>query len=316
MMLPGQITACDPPPELLCDEPDAHLILTGSNGDLAARCSLWWRSTPVRAGEHIGAIGHFSANDAENGARLLLAACAQLAARGCKLAVGPMDGNTWRRYRLIIDRGDEPPFFLEPDTPAYWPECFARAKFLTSATYCSSVQDDLEWRDNRIHAVATRAANAGINIRTIDMRDPERDLVAMHALALHAFSNSFLFSPIGKSEFLARYSRLLPHVRPELVQVAEHRGNLVAFLFAVPDALESTRGAMPSTVILKTVAVRSGRIYAGLPHLMAARGATAAAGLGYRRAVHALMHNANSSLNWSALYGRVFRRYAVLERFL
>jgi L-amino acid N-acyltransferase YncA len=311
-----QVRLAATPSELACDEPDAHLVLAGDDGDAATRCSLWWRSTPLLGGRRIGAIGHFRALDGESSARLLLAACAQLEARGCGMALGPMDGNTWRRYRLVIERGDESPFFLEPDTPDHWPDCFAHAGFSVLATYCSSVQENLRLRDERLHAVDRRAAEAGIRIRTFDREDTERELRSMHELAVEAFQHGFLFSPIGTAQFLEQYTRVLPLVRDELVLIAEQFGEPVAFLFALPDALEAERGAARRTVILKTVAVRPGRAYAGLAHLLAERAATAALELGYVRAVHALMHEANSSLNWSARYGRVFRRYALLGRSL
>jgi L-amino acid N-acyltransferase YncA len=300
-----RIVESSPPAELLRDEPDVHLALEGESG---ARCSIWWRDTPEHEAQRVGAIGHFSAADAESGAALLRGACERLAARGCRVAVGPMDGNTWRRYRVVVERSDEPPFLLEPDTPPHWGECFARAGFAPLATYRSSVQDDLGQRDDRVQAVARRAAAAGIRIRSLDCNHVERDLCGMHALALSAFSASFLFSPISQAAFLAQYSRLLPHVNPQLVLIAEQRGEVVGFAFGLPDVL--------GRVILKTVAVRPGLAYMGLGHALADHGAGVAAGLGYRRAVHALMHEANSSSSWSARYGRVFRRYALLGRSL
>ena len=288
-----RIELCPPPDELAADQPDAHMIL----GD--ARCSLWWHRTPEHAGRRVGAIGHFSARGAESGAELLQAACKRLASEGCRLAIGPMDGNTWRRYRLVIEGSDEPPFFLEPANPAHWPTCFSRAGFSVAATYCSSMQEDLGFHDDRLTALARRAAEAGIRIRALERCSAERDLCDIHAVALCAFRDSFLFSPIDKTQFLAQYSRLLRCVRPELVLIAE-----------------AGRGAAPSTAILKTIAARPGRAYAGIARLLVARGAQAAAELGYRRAVHALMHEANSSLSWSARHGRVFRRYALFGRTL
>jgi len=304
-----------PPAALARDVPDAHLVLAGDSGE-AARCSLWWEGTPRLNGQRVGAIGHFSADDAPAGARLLRAACARLAAQGCRIAVGPMDGNSWRNYRLVSERGDAPPFLLEPDTPAHWPACFADAGFSVIARYCSSLQDDLRSRDARLAPIAQRAAAAGIRIRTFARRRAEQELCAIHALALEAFRDSFLFSPISRAGFLAQYARLLPLVREELILLAELRGEMVAFLFALPDALESARGAPPRTAILKTVAARRGRAFAGLAHLLAARAAENALALGYRRAVHALMHEANGSRNWSARSGTVFRRYALLGRTL
>lgn len=287
-----------PPPELARDEPDEHLTLGG-----AAACSLWRNS---------GAIGHFRARDAEAGAELLAAACARLAACGCARAVGPMDGTTWRSYRLVTERGSEPPFFLEPDTPAHWQACFSQAGFAPIARYCSSMQDDLAESEPRLARVAERAAAAGIRIRCFDRGRAEHELGAMHALAEDAFRDAFLFSPISRAQFTAQYARLLPVVRPELVQLAERDGELVAFLFGVPDALD----AQGRRAILKTVAARRGRAYAGLAHLLAARSAAAARAMGYTRAILALMHEDNISFNWSARSARVIRRYALMGRTL
>jgi hypothetical protein len=303
------VRECPPPAALAREEPDAHLLLE----DHRASCSLWWRRTPEHEGQRVGAIGHFAAADVESGATLLAAACARLAARGCRLAVGPMDGSTWRNYRLVLERGEEPPFFLEPDSPIHWPQCFARAGFSAAATYCSSVQENLRFEDRRLQLVERRAAQAGVRIRNLDLANPERDLADIHEIALAAFAGAYLFSPIERDEFIAQYARILPHVRPELVLIAEQAGMPLAFAFGVPDAFEPARG---TTVILKTVATRPGLAYAGLGHLLVAHGARDAAALGFRRVVHALMHDTNRSLAWSAAYGRVFRRYALLSRTL
>jgi GNAT superfamily N-acetyltransferase len=170
------------------------------------------------------------------------------------------------------------------------------------------MQEHLGQHDPRVQSVARRAAAAGISIRELDRGDAGRDLRGIHALSLSAFSQSFLFSPIGEGEFLAQYTQLLPHVKPELVLIAEQRGEVVGFAFGLPD--EHGR------VILKTVAVRPGLAYMGLGHVLVDHGAKVAAGMGYRRAVHALMHEANGSFSWSGRYGRVFRRYALFARAL
>lgn len=294
----SSVRICPLPPELARDEPDEHLAL----GDEAS-CSLWWKN---------GAIGHFQARDAGSGAELLTAASARLAAHGCARAVGPMDGSTWRSYRLVTERGTEPPFFLEPDTPAHWQACFSRAGFGPIARYCSSVQEDVALSDARLDGVAARAAAAGIRIRCFDPGRAEHELGAMHALAEEAFRDAFLHSPISREKFVAQYRRLLPAVRPELVTLAERDGELVAFLFGVPDALDP----QGRRAILKTVAARRGRGYAGLAHLLAARSAAAARAMGYTRAILALMHENKVSFNWSARSARVIRRYALMGRTL
>ena len=113
----GPLPALDPA-ELARHMPDAHAMVMASDGSTVGRCSLWWRETPLLPNERVGILGHYAAQDAEAGRLLLQRACAHLAGVGCTLALGPMDGSTWRHYRLIVDRGGEPPFFLEPDHPA------------------------------------------------------------------------------------------------------------------------------------------------------------------------------------------------------
>lgn len=68
------------------------------------------------------------------------------------------------------------------------------------------------------------------------------------------------------------------------------------------------------TVIIKTVAVLPGRAYAGLGNVLVARVQAIAYALGYRRAIHALMHDSNNSRNLSDRYARSIRRYTLYAR--
>lgn len=113
---------------------------------------------------------------------------------------------------------------------------------------------------------------------------------------------------------MAQYRCLLPLVRPELILLAEREGKAVGFLFAAPDLLQAQRGAPIDTLILKTVAVLPGRAYAGLGILLAERCHAKARDLGYRRVVHALMHDANRSRNVSAHYATPIRGYTLFSR--
>jgi GNAT superfamily N-acetyltransferase len=303
-------------------KPDLDLIVKDDGGAVRARCSCWWSAghtiDAVRPdeciGERIGVIGHYSAESADAGTRVLTDACAQLAARGCTIAVGPMDGNTWRSYRLVIERGSEPPFFLEPDTPDAWVSHFTAAGFETLATYSSALARDLTQRDPRLDALATRLAARNIVIRPLDLSHADDDLRRIFALSLIAFKDNFLYTPIDEGEFMEQNRRLLPAVRRELVLLAEHRAELVGFLFAVPDLLQQKRGQTPDTIIIKTVAVQPGHGHAGLGSLLVSEVQQRAAALGYTRAVHALMHEQNVSRNISRRYAETIRRYALFAK--
>jgi predicted N-acetyltransferase YhbS len=291
------------------DDADLNLEIDG------ARCALWWRTAPPWPDARLGVIGRYAAADDRSAVALLHAACAALRDAACGLAVAPMDGNTWRSYRAVTERGSEPPFFLEPDTPEAWPAQFAAAGFSVLATYHSSLATAPFERDPRMPAAAARLRRAGVVVRDVDMTRFEAELGAIHALSLAAFARNFLYTPISREAFVAQYLPVAPRVDPRLVLVAECDGRTVGFLFAIADWAEAQRtGQPPTTVIVKTVAVAPERRFAGLgAHLVDLVQARAEA-LGFRRAVHALMHDANNSANISARSGKVMRRYALFAR--
>ena len=304
------------PADLVRHAPDAHWMVVSDQSGPVARCSLWWRSTPHLPGHRLGVIGHYAARDASAACRLLQHACEQLAARCCTMAVGPMDGNTWRRYRLLTERGTEPVFFLEPDNPDAWPGHFLGAGFTPMAWYRSAITADLSRKDPRMERVADRLRADGIQIRPLDAQRVEEDLRRIYRVATISFRDNFLYTPIAEAEFLAHYHPVLPSVRPELVLLAERSGHPVGFLFAVPDMLQARPRQDIATIIIKTVAVLSDRSHAGLGGLLVARVHEIARSLGYRQAIHALMHETNVSRNISRHYACTMRRYALFARTL
>jgi GNAT superfamily N-acetyltransferase len=294
---------------------DRHLLLIDGR-TVVARCSCWWTDAPALPGQRLGAIGHYAAADAGTGAEILARACSVLASAGCTVAVGPMDGNTWRRYRFVIERGAEPPFALEPDNPDDWPGHWTGAGFSILATYASALNDDLSAEDPRTENGRQRIGTAGISIRPFDPGRADADLRRIFHLSLAAFSGNFLYTPISEAEFMAQQRAALAFVRPELVLLAERAGELAGFMFAIPDVLQLTRTGAVDTVILKTMAVDPALSGMGLGGVLMDDVQRAARTLGFRRAIHALMHDSNRSKQISARYARTIRRYALYSKAL
>ena len=288
--------------------PDRHVLIVAPDGTLRARASAWWNRVPIAAGGRIGAVGHYAAEDAGAGHAVLDIACALLREAGCHTAVGPMDGNTWREYRLIVDRGVEGPFFLEPHHPDEWPRHFSSAGFDPIATYTSALVDDLGTPDPRMASALARFRRDGISIRSFDLSAADQDLRRIFRLSRRSFSGNLMYAPIDEEEFLERQRRLLSLVRPDLVLLAERAGELVGFLLAVPDLLRRGVNGDTDTVVIKTVAVLPGRAQQGLGAVLVAEAHGRGARLGFRRAIHALMHDRNTSRNISRRYARTFRR--------
>lgn len=291
-----------------------HTFLLTRTGRLLGRLSCWWTATPHFEEHRIGVIGHYAAVDEESGCRVLSEACSLLARQGCRLAVGPMDGNTWRRYRFIVERGHEPPFVLEPDNPDDWPHHWRAAGFSTLATYASAVNEQLQCQDLRTAAALARLKDRGITIRSLDVERADAELEAIFELSLRSFSDNFLYTPIAREEFTAQYRRILPHVRPELVLIGEQDAELIGYLFAMPDVMQAVRGAPVDTIVLKTLAVAPAVRGLGLGGVLLDSAQREAYRLGFRRAIHALFHEQNLSARISARYATPMRRYALFSR--
>ena len=232
------------------------------------------------------------------------------------MALGPMDGNTWRRYRLIVERGEAPVFFLEPDNPDEWPAQWMRAGFSPVATYTSAMNEDLGQEDRRTDERLVQLARDGIRIRTIDPNRIDEELRRIHRLSLAAFRRNFLYTPLGEREFVAQYHAILPFVRPDLVLLAERQDELLGFMFALPDVLQARRGSAVDTVILKTIAVHPSAAGSGLGSALMDVVQRAARQHGFTRAIHALIHESNTSRRISDRYACTIRRYALFARTL
>jgi L-amino acid N-acyltransferase YncA len=308
------VSRVSPPDPLQAHRPDAHWQATDEAGRIAARVSAWWSNVPALPGHRPGVLGHFSADHADAARSVLDAACAELRARGCDLAIGPMDGTTWRSYRLIVERGEAPPFFLEPDHPQAWPDWWRAAGFDVLARYYSTFNPLSDEPDPRSPRLEEKMRAAGVTIRPLDPSRFEQELEGIYELSLASFADNYLYTPIGRAEFLGLYRAIQPVVRPDFVLVAEHESACVGFVFAVPDLLQVRRNGATDAIVVKTLAVRPGRAFAGLGALLLERLRAAARAAGFRHAIHALMHEANCSRNCATPGFRTLRTYALFAR--
>lgn len=315
MVAGAHLPAFDPD-NLIRHAPDAHWVLLDDKERMAGRCSLWWRQPMYHAGKRLGLIGHYAADSAQAGHQLLAQACKELAARGCTLAVGPMDGNTWRRYRFITAGNDEPPFFLEPANPPEWPRQFTEYGFTPLANYYSSLDDSLGQDDDaQARRAARRMADLGITLRSFEPAHFAQELKAIYRVVAASFQGGFLYQPMPEAEFVAQYAQVRPYMRPELVTIAMHEDSPVGFIFTLPDVLPARLGRPMETAIVKTLAVLPDRRFAGLGTHLGIANRRAVHQLGYRRMIHALMHTSNKSRSISARYASTpFRRYTLFAR--
>jgi hypothetical protein len=181
-------------------------------GRIVAACS------PTRPGT--GYVGLFAerappALFASVAARLLETASTWLARRGIRTIFGPVDVNTWFRYRLAADRSapTNPSFGWEPQTPEAHTAAFAASGFAPAMRFHS------EGFETPTFAPALRllgpchqaALRRGFTFRPFGARGPgiERDLGILHALSMEGFKDSYLFEPIAEPLFRRLYAGLV-----------------------------------------------------------------------------------------------------------
>jgi len=290
---------------------DAQVVLPGR-----AQVSLWWRHVPPLAPERLGVIGHFRAApeaDADDVRQVLESACAHLRKCGCTLALGPMDGNTWRSYRFVTWSGAQPRFALEPAQPEAWPQWWEAAGFAPHEEYYSALVEGLAAEDPRLAETWQRLRSLGVVIRDIDLGAFAQELEHIFAISEVAFRENVLYTPLPRDAFAGMYQGAAALIRPGLCLLALHQDQPVGFVFAIPDLEQARRGEAVDTLVVKTLAKLPGRAYAGLGKILLERCQRSAHALGLTRAIHALMHQKNPSRNLGGL-AREIRRYTLFAK--
>ena len=258
-----------------------------------------YRDAPSLEGRRTAALGGFSCETPEAGARAIREAMAVLKAEGFEAVLGPMDGNTWAKHRLVVESDGRTPFLMEPSNPPHYVDAFEQSGLRIVSRYLSAVRpaESLE---------SSTAPPVGLRLRSLDMARAEAELARIHAVSLEAFASNTFYQPIALEAFLASYRPVLPMIDPELVLLAEDEaGALKGFLFATPDFAE---GSKPKAVILKTYASRA----KGGGSMLAGAFYERAKAKGFVEVINALMHESNLSATHSGNQGsRIFRRYAL-----
>ena len=314
-----EVYVCEPPEN---GDADAEVKLvtfegvtaeTATTRSVVAKAVLWWRDTPVIDGANIGAIGEFEANDGETTAILLECAADFLREQGCRIAVGPMNGNTWRAYRSVVESNGRGPFLLEPRNPAEVPGWWESAGFSVLSRYSSSVIP-LDGSGTISSALRRRMERSGVKIRELDPARYDEELKKIYQLSLKSFANNFLYTPLEEEAFLDAYRKVRERVDPDFVRIAERDGVACGFVFGIPDLEALARGEKPA-VIVKTLAVDPDSRCAGLGSLLVDELHRIGWEKGYTEAIHALQHETNTSLKITGRHhGEVFRRYALFSK--
>lgn len=282
-----------------------QLAVVLENGVALARCAVWIRDTATYRGLPTVYVGLLAAANVEALKLLLMGVTESLdnahAGEGQRWLLGPLDGSTWHRHRVVVESSPESPFPMEPQNPDWWADGFEETGFEIVERYWSAVADiepdtadDPTWPP-------------GVQIRDFRLADMGDELDAIYELSVEAFAANPLYTPISREAFRRMYGPIAAHVDPAFCLIAETSdAEVVGVVFSML--------AGDGRLILKTLAVADRFRGQGLGSSLLNEVGRRAARRGFTRLVFALMHEANTSSHIVGKVAEPCRRYALFGR--
>ncbi len=210
-----------------------------------------------REGRGVGLFGYFECiEEAAIAAELFAAACRWLRERGMSAVRGPINLSTHNSCLWQIDGFGEPPRVMMPYNPAYYPR-FVEANGWQKAKDAFAYDLHLDRPLPEKFAKAYRVAlKSGITFRPFHTKGDAftADVEALYRLFNEAFADNWSSTPRTFEEFQAEARSLQSLVDPDIFPVAEDKGKMVGFFFALPDynqALKHVGGRLNWWGILK-----------------------------------------------------------------
>ena len=225
--------------------------------EVKASCVCYFNNTPNYNEIKVGCIGDFNIVD-NSFAKSLLEKCESIfKEKGFKYIVGPMNENTWQKYRAIKWSSDEDLFLMENVNSIEDGKAFLDAGFNELYTYTSNkglVSDS--YKSEALDLARSNLESEGIKIRKFNKDDAISDLKKIYNVSKESFSRNPLYTPINEEQFISQYTPYIDKIDDDFVLIAEKDGvGEVGFVFCIPNYEEMKKGIPVETLILKTIAV-------------------------------------------------------------
>ncbi len=282
-------------------------------------------------GKPLGMLSFFEAlNEPEAVRQLLGVAIDWIFARGATALIGPIDGDTWHRYRFNAGPFDARPFMMEPYNKPYYPELWTQCGFKVLSHYYSKHVADVRDVIPGMEKFYKRSLREGFSFRQFNADDFDGELHCLYKLSREIFSRNYLYTDICEKDFKDLYAGAKNILNPDLIWFAVDKdGEPAGFTFNVPDyfeALRSMKGKKnilakirfllnksTDTLNIKTLGTvpkyHGGGLGPALMYLAYSSGLKA----GYRKANLCLIQEGNSSGRLDAGKGAVSRKYLLFR---
>ncbi|OJT24415.1 N-acetyltransferase [Archangium sp. Cb G35] len=196
-------------------------------------------------GTNVGFFGLFECvNDAGVARALLEKAAEWLRAKGFTSVIGPMSYSTNGEVGLLIEGFNTPPAIMTTYNPPWYAALieangFTKAKDLYAWELSSSTPPP-----EKVARIAEKIRQReGVTVRPVNLKEFDAEVARVKTMYNAAWEKNWGFVPMTEHEFDHLARELKQMVRPELVLVAEVKGEPVGFALTIPDANEAIKAA-------------------------------------------------------------------------
>ncbi|WNG62794.1 N-acetyltransferase [Archangium gephyra] len=196
-------------------------------------------------GTNVGFFGLFECvNDAGVARALFEKAAEWLRAKGFTSVIGPMSYSTNGEVGLLIEGFNTPPAIMTTYNPPWYAALieangFTKAKDLYAWELSSSTPPP-----EKVARIAEKIRQReGVTVRPVNLKEFDAEVARVKTMYNAAWEKNWGFVPMTEHEFDHLARELKQMVRPELVLVAEVKGEPVGFALTIPDANEAIKAA-------------------------------------------------------------------------
>ena len=236
----------------------------------------------------------------------------------CELVIGPIDNNTWNRYRFVKKNVIESikPFFLEIENDLKIVDEFIKLGYKEYSRYYSSIVDIkskiLEIKEN----LNTELIEGKYKFVLGSELEFDKLIKEIYEITVKSFKNNTLYEEVTYDEFVKTYYKIKDFIKLEYIYILydEKTDNAISFLFAIPDYNDIINNGSTDTIIAKTLSVIPKYQGLGLGRYLIDKLTLDVYEKGFSRIIHAFMEENNVSKKISDKNANVIREYTLLYK--
>lgn len=216
----------------------AEFFLARRNGEVVGRIGAIVNHNHNREHrENIGFFGFFeSINDQAVADELFARAKEWLRDQKVDSVRGPANPSVNDEYGLLVEGFDRPPVMLMPYNPSYYVELIEHAGFRKAKDMYSYQLAEKTVMSERLERISSMVKDReGLTFRTFNMEDFKGEVDRIKGLYNRAWMYNWGAVPMTDEEFDYLARDLKPVIVPELVIIAEYKGEPIGFALSLPD---------------------------------------------------------------------------------